>query len=53
MPRILKIDVVCSYCDETMTAHINKDTDEKNNQNLAATIVVMGLHEERDHATVS
>lgn len=53
MPRILKIDVVCQYCDHTITAHINKTTDEENNGNLAASIIVMGLHEEREHGTVS
>lgn len=53
MPRILKIEVTCQHCDHSMTAHINKDSDEANNSNLAATIIVMGLHEEREHGTVS
>lgn len=53
MPRILKIDIVCSHCDHTITAHINKESDEHNNINLGHSILLMGIHEEREHGTVS
>ena len=53
MPQIVSITIVCQYCDHQIVAHTNKEDDAHNQRNLAITIGVMQLHEEKEHGHVS
>ena len=53
MPQIVSVTIVCQYCDHTIMAHTNKDTDAHNQRNLEVSIGIMKVHEEREHGTVS